>query len=111
MNLDIINKPCTEWDKSTWNNAYSQYCQHNQFGHMTKRQYYDFVCNTHQRLKDRDTPLSAELASKWSTGQRNARLWAKKHGYRATPEPEPMLIDGLAEQVRELEWKIMNKKG
>lgn len=111
MNTDIINKPCTEWDKSTWNNAYSQYCQHNQFGQMTKRQYYDFVCNNHKRLKDRDAPLSAELASKWSAGRRNTRLWAEKVGYRATPEPEPMSVDELAEQVRELEWRVMNKKG
>lgn len=111
MNADIINKPCTEWDKETWQDAYSKYCQHNQFGQMTKRQYYDFVCKNHQRIKDRDTPLSAELASKWSAGRRNARLWAEKHGYRATPEPEPMSVAELAEQVRELEWRVMSKKG
>jgi hypothetical protein len=109
MNTDIINKPCTEWSKETWKDAYSQYCQHNQFGQMTKRQYYDFVCNNHHRLKDRDTPLSSELASKWSAGRRNARLWAEKVGYRATPEPEPMSVAELAKQVRELEWRVMNK--
>ena len=111
MNLNIINLPCDQWTKEDWNDAYSQYCRHNQFGVMDKCQYYDFVCNNHQRLKDRDTPLSAELTSKWSEGRRNARLWAEKHGYRATPESEPMSVDGLAEQVRELEWRVMNKKG
>lgn len=111
MNLNIINLLCDQWTKEDWSNAYSQYCRYNQFGVMDKRQYYDFVRNNHQRLKDRDTPLSAELASKWSAGRRNARLWAEKHGYRATPEPEPISADELAEQVRDLEWRVMNKKG
>lgn len=109
MHANIINLPCDQWSKTDWQDAYSQYCQHNQFGQKTKRQYYDFVRNNHQRLKDRDTPLSAELASKWSAGRRNARLWAEKHGCRATPEPEPMSVGELAEQVRELEWRVMNK--
>ncbi|MFQ6744655.1 MAG: hypothetical protein ACLRFN_01585 [Alphaproteobacteria bacterium] len=111
MNLNIINLPCDQWTKEDWNDAYSQYCRHNQFEVMDKRQYYDFVHNNHKRLKDRDAPLSAELASKWSAGRNNVRLWAKKHDYRATSEPEPMSVAELAEQVRELEWKIMNKKG
>lgn len=111
MNTNIINLPCDQWSKTDWQDAYSQYCQHNQFGQMTKRQYYDFVRNNHQRLKDRDAPLSADLTSKWSTGRRNARLWAEKVGYRATPEPEPMSVAELAELVRELEWRVMNKKG
>ena len=109
MNIDIINKLCTEWDKSTWNNAYSQYCQHNQFGQMTKRQYYDFVCNNHKRLKDRDAPLSAELASKWSAGLRNALAWAKERGYVADKDQEQVSVPELAAQVRELEWRVMNK--
>lgn len=111
MHANIINLPCDQWTKEDWNNAYSQYCRHNQFGVMDKRQYYDFVHNNHKRLKDRDTPLSAELVSKWSAGRKNARLWAEKHGYRATPEPEPISVDELAEQVRDLEWKVMNKVG
>lgn len=109
MHTNIINLPCDQWSKTDWQDAYSQYCQHNQFGQMTKRQYYDFVRNNHKRLKDCDAPLSAELAGKWLAGRRNARLWAEKHGYRATPEPEPMLVSELAEQVRELEWRVMNK--
>lgn len=111
MHANIINLPCDQWSKTDWQDAYSQYCQHNQFGQMTKRQYYDFVRNNHKRLKDRDTPLSAELASKWSAGRINARLWAEKHGYRATLEPEPMSVGELAERVRELEWRVMSKKG
>lgn len=111
MNLDIIHKHCTEWSKETWQIAYSQYCKYNQFGRMSKKEYYDFVRNNFKRIKDRDEPLSAELANKWSQGRKNARLWAKKVGYRASQEPEPLSVSELEEHVRNLEWKLMNKKG
>ena len=80
MNLNIINKYCDEWDKQTWQDAYAQYCQHNMFGSKTKREYYEFVKERHNRLKLAEQPLSDELKRTWTIGRQNARLWAKKHG-------------------------------
>lgn len=80
MNLNLINKYCDEWDKQTWQDAYAQYCQHNMFGSKTKREYYEFVKERHNRLKLAEQPLSDELKRKWTIGRQNARLWAKKRG-------------------------------
>lgn len=80
METNTVNLDCTQWDKATWQDAYAQYCQHNMFGSKTKREYYEFVKERHNRLKLAEQPLSDELKRKWTIGRRNARLWAKKHG-------------------------------
>ena len=80
MNLNLINLDCTEWSKTDWQDAYAQYCKNNQFGAMTKKEYYDFVNDRFQQLKLNEKPLSEELANTWSAGKKNARLWAKKRG-------------------------------
>lgn len=80
MNLNLINLDCTEWSRADWQDAYDQYCQHNMFGAKTKREYYEFVKERHNRLKLAEQPLSDELKRTWTIGRQNARLWAKKHG-------------------------------
>ena len=77
MILDIINLEPAQWDKATWNCAYSEYCKSNMFGAKTKREYYDFVLARSERLKSVAQPLSEELRDKWSNGFRNASVWAK----------------------------------
>lgn len=79
MNLNLINKYCDEWTKTDWQDAYDQYCQHNMFGAKTKREYYEFVKERHNRLKLAEQPLSDELKRTWTIGGKNAALWAKKH--------------------------------
>lgn len=78
MNLHIVNLDPTEWDKQTWRDAYAGYCEHNMYGEMTKREYYDWVLERNKKMAPE--PLSDELKRKWTIGKRNARLWAKKHG-------------------------------
>lgn len=78
MNLNILNLDPTEWDKQTWRDAYAGYCEHNMYGAMTKREYYDWVLERHKKMTPE--PLSDELKRTWTIGRRNARLWAKKHG-------------------------------
>lgn len=80
MNLNLINKYCDEWTRTDWQDAYAGYCKNNAFGQMTKREYYEFVKERHNRLKLAEQPLSDELKRTWTIGRRNARLWAKKHG-------------------------------
>lgn len=95
MNLNLINLDCTQWNKADWNDAYNQYCAHNQFGVMTKREYYDFVHRNHNRIKTVAQPLSDELRNKWLAGRRNARLWAKKRGCGMDGR---LLVAGIVEQ-------------
>lgn len=78
INLNFINIPPTEWDKQTWRDAYAGYCEHNMYGAMSKREYYDWVLERHKKMTPQ--PLSNELKRTWTIGRRNARLWAKKHG-------------------------------
>lgn len=80
MNLNLINLEPAQWSREDWQDAYAQYCQHNLHGEKTKREYYDFVNEHHNRLKIATQPLSDELKRKWTIGKRNARLWAKKYG-------------------------------
>lgn len=80
MNIRLINKYCDEWTKADWQDAYDQYCKHNMYGPKTKREYYEFVKERHNRLKLAEQPLSDELKREWTIGRRNAALWAKKHG-------------------------------
>lgn len=110
MNLKVMNIPCSEWAKEDWQWAYKEYCKYNQFGRMSKKEYFNFVNNNYKRLEERSKPFSTQLASKWSQGRKNARLWAKKVGYRASQEPELLSVSELEEHVRNLEWKLMNKK-
>ena len=77
INLNFINIPPTEWDKQTWRDAYAGYCEHNMYGAMSKREYYDWVLERHKKMTPE--PLSDELRRTWTIGKRNARLWAKKH--------------------------------
>ena len=78
MNLNLINLEPAQWTKTDWQDAYAQYCQHNLHGPKTKREYYDMVISNFAKITPQ--PLSDELKRKWTSGKRNARLWAKKHG-------------------------------
>ena len=78
MNLHIVNLDPTEWRKQDWRDAYAGYCERKPYGEMTKREYYDWVLKQHKKMTPE--PLSDELKRKWTTGNRNARLWAKKRG-------------------------------
>ena len=78
MNLHIVNLDPTERSKQDWRDAYAGYCERKPYGEMTKREYYDWVLE--RRKKMTPEPLSDELKRKWTTGNRNARLWAKKRG-------------------------------
>lgn len=114
MNLNIINKDCTEWDKDTWNDAYRQYCLTNMFGPKTKREYFDMVTANHKRLKEQSEPLSDELSTSWLRGFKNARLWAKKHGCNRDGvldvDVTPAInIKELADDVREIQWKLAQR--
>lgn len=80
MNLNIVNLDCKDWSRADWNDAYTQYCAHNQFGSMTKKQYYDFVNERYKRLREHAEMPSREFLDNHTRGWRNARLWAKKHG-------------------------------
>ena len=78
ININFVTIPPTEWDKQTWRDAYAGYCEHNMYGAMSKREYYDWVLARHRKMTPQ--PLSDELKRTWTIGKRNARLWAKKHG-------------------------------
>lgn len=110
MNLDIVTLSPTEWSKETWRDAYAQYCRSNMFGVKTKKQYYDFVLANHKRLEMNARPLSDELRDEWTTGWRNAVLWAKKHGCGRNGEllgGEPTVdLKTLQEDVRDLQWDV-----
>lgn len=80
MNLDIINKHPSQWDKATWRDAYADYCKANMFGPKTKREYYDMVLERHKRMEENNKPFPQELLKKWSNGRKAAREWARKRG-------------------------------
>jgi hypothetical protein len=106
MNLNLINKYCDDWTRTDWQDAYAQYCQHNMFGVKTKREYYEFVKECHNRLKLAEQPLSDELKRTWTIGRRNARLWAKKHGCdmngRLLSDVPPKDAVAIAEHAEEI---------
>lgn len=112
MNLEIINKPCTEWSKSTWNDAYNEYCQHNLHGKKTKREYYDMVMANFKKIAPQ--PLSEELRNAWTNGWKNAVVWAKKRKCNMNGEllenirPE-IDLESLQNDVREIQWRIIQK--
>ena len=115
MNLDIINLEPAQWDKATWNEAYDQYCKLNMFGPKTKREYYDFVLARHEHLKSVAQPLSKELSDKWLEGWRNAVAYAKKHKCNIYGQDlescKPQVdINELADDVKELQWRALNKR-
>ena len=80
MNLNIVTLDCKEWSKDDWRDAYAQYCKHNQFGPMTKREYYNFVNDRHKRLREASESPSKEFMDNHARGWRNAVQWAKKRG-------------------------------
>lgn len=106
MNLNIITKYCDEWTKADWQDAYNQYCKHNMYGPKTKREYYEFVKERHNRLKLAEQPLSDELKREWTIGMRNAVLWAKKHGCdmngRLLSDVQPKDAVAIAERAEEI---------
>ena len=112
MNLNIINLDIQEWNKTDWNDAYNQYCKCNQFGAMSKKEYYDFVHKNHQRLKDRDAPLSDELARRWSAGRRAAKAWLEESN-KENPfliVEEAKSLDEVEDMIKDIEWKLINKR-
>ena len=80
MNLDIINKHPSQWNKETWRDAYADYCKGNMYGPKTKKEYYDMVLERHKRLEEAHKPTPPELLQKWVEGRRAAKAWAKKRG-------------------------------
>ena len=115
MILDIINKPYQEWSKQTWLDAYTAYCKTNMFGPMSKREYYDFVRSRLDRQKSLAEPLSKDLVDKWTNGFKNAAMWAKKRKCnqwgQALENSRPQIdLDTLANDVRDIQWQIMNQK-
>ena len=80
MNLNIVTLDCKKWSKDDWRDAYAQYCAYNQFGQMTKREYYDFVNERHKRLRESAQTPSKEFMNNHTRGWRNAVQWAKKRG-------------------------------
>lgn len=114
MNLDIINLEPVQWDKATWNEAYDQYCKSNMFGVKSKREFYDMVVENFHKLEERRKPLSKELSDKWLAGWRNAVAYAKKHKCNQYGQDlescKPQVdINELADDVKELQWRALNK--
>lgn len=114
MNINLINLAPTEWSKSDWIDAYTEYCKANMFGPKTKKDFYLMVLENHKKLAPQT--LSDELRDEWTTGWRNAVLWAKKHGcgYNGellTAEVVDGNIQELKDDVRELQWQVMHKGG
>lgn len=112
MNLDIINLEPAQWDKATWNEAYDQYCKSNMFGAKTKREYYDMVITNFEKLAKK--PDFHELNRKWLQGWRNAVVYAKKHKCNMYGQDlescKPQVdINELADDVKELQWRALNK--
>lgn len=80
MSCEWLNKDPQDWSKETWQELYSKYCQNNQFGPKSKREYYDMVMENFRKLATQSKPLSDELREQWLKGWRNAVVWAKKRG-------------------------------
>ena len=95
MNLNTVNLDCNEWSKSDWRDAYAGYCKHNQFGPMTKRQYYEFVNERHKRLRELSESPSKDFLDNHTRGWRNAVQWAKKRGCDMNGR---LLVAGIAER-------------
>lgn len=73
-------KPCTEWTRQDWNDAYNAFCQMNPKNPPTKKQYYDMVLNSHKMLAGNQDESLKELSDKWIKGWRNAVSYAKERG-------------------------------
>lgn len=116
MNLNIIDLPCDQWSQDDWREAYALYCQKEMFGKMTKKEYFDFVKSRQPKTFQKEEPLSAELAAKWSAGRRAARLWARQHGCDMNGRllkdipPAAETIEDLQDQVNILERGHENLK-
>ena len=80
MNLDLINKHPSQWDKNTWRDAYAEYCKANTKGPKTKQEYYDMVMENFSKMDERNKPISQELLDEWTRGRRAAKAWARAHG-------------------------------
>lgn len=80
MNLDLINKHPSQWDKNTWRDAYAEYCKANIKGPKTKQEYYDMVMENFRKMDERNKPISQELLDEWTRGRRAAKAWARAHG-------------------------------
>ena len=80
MNLNIVNLDCKDWSRADWNDAYAQYCTHNQFGPMNKREYFNFVNERHNQLRKQSETPSQDFLDEHTRGWRNAVQWAKKRG-------------------------------
>lgn len=115
MNLNLINLDCSKWSREDWTDAYSQYCQTNMFGPKSKREYYEFVKNNHERLKSAKLELSEELQNKWINGFKNASAWAKKRGCNmngvALENCRPKInLEDLQNDVKDIQWQMMHKR-
>ena len=115
MNLHLINLDYTEWSRADWTDAYTAYCKTNMFGPMTKKEYYDFVRSRLDRQKSLAEPLSKDLASKWTSGFKNASVWAKKRKCnqwgQALENSRPQVdLDALANDVKDIQWQLMAKE-
>lgn len=108
MNINLINLAPTEWSKSDWIDAYTEYCKANMFGPKTKKDFYLMVLENHKKIAPQT--LSDELRSEWTAGWRNAVQWAKKHGCGRNGEllgGEPTVdLKTLQEDVRDLQWDV-----
>ena len=114
MNTRIINLDYTEWSRADWLDAYTAYCKTNLFGPMSKREYYNWVRSRLDRQKSVTEPLSKDLASKWTSGFKNASVWAKKRRYtqrgQSLEDTRPQVdLVALAEDVKDIQWQLMQK--
>jgi hypothetical protein len=81
---------------------------------MSKREYYDWVRSRLDRQKSVTEPLSKDLVSKWTNGFKNASVWAKKRKCnqrgQALENSRPQVdLDALANDVKDIQWQLMNK--
>ena len=112
MNLNLINLNPSEWSKSDWVDAYTEYCQYNLYGAKTKREYYDMVMANFKKTTPQ--PLSEDLRNTWTNGWRNAVVWAKKRKCNMNGEslensrPE-IDLESLQNDIKDLQWLTMNK--
>ena len=95
MNLNIVTLDCKEWSKGDWREAYAQYCAHNQFGPMTKREYFNFVNHRHKQLRETSESPSKDFLDNHARGWRNAVRWAKKRGCDMNGR---LLVAGIVEK-------------
>lgn len=116
MNLNLINLDYTQWSRADWTNAYTAYCKTNMFGPKTKKEYYDWVRSRLDSQKSVTEPLSKDLVSKWTNGFKNASVWAKKrkcnmYGQDLENCRPEIDLNNLANDVKDIQWQLMQKRG